>query len=83
MEEKSGEFVPLNKEDYIAINLVLFREYTNLLRTQACLTQEDAAEYKEHIAEQIEEILAIQRKIHKIIISLNTPSNPPQNLPSA
>lgn len=65
---------PLNKEDYIIINLVLFREYTSLLKIKATFDNENKdspAEWKEYILDQIDELQTIQHKIHNVIVELS------------
>ena len=61
---------PLDKEEYITTNLVLFREYTSLLKTKAMFKDDDPQEWKEYIEDQISELARIQNKIHKIIMAL-------------
>lgn len=65
---------PLNKEDYITINLVLFREYTSLLKIKSTFDDENSgapAEWKGYILDQIDELQTIQHKIHKVIVELS------------
>ena len=69
-EIKSVLIEPLDKEEYITTNLVLFREYTSLLKTKAMFKDDDPQEWKEYIENQINELVKIQNKIHKIIMAL-------------
>ena len=69
-ETKSVLIEPLDKEEYINVNLVLFREYTSLLKTKAMFKDDDPQEWKEYIEDQINELARIQNKIHKIIMAL-------------
>ena len=70
-QDKAKQVEFLNKEEYITINLVLFREYTSLLRTKSNFQRDDPPEWKEYIETQITDLVNIQDKIHKIIMSMS------------
>jgi hypothetical protein len=70
-QKETDQVDKLDKEDYITTNLVLFREFTSLLKIKYDFKDDDPPEWKEHIENQIEELHRIQSKIHKIIMDFD------------